>query len=374
VAHDFNNLLTIIGGYSQLLLARLGPEDPSRAHLNEIKQAGDRAGALTRQLLAFSRRQVLAPQVLDLKAVVANVEKMLRRLIGEDIELITLAGPALGRVKADPSQIEQVIMNLAVNARDAMPQGGKLTIEIANVDLDEDFARSHVPTKPGRYVMLALSDTGIGMDAETRARIFEPFFTTKEKGKGTGLGLAMVYGVVKQSGGYIWVDSEPGRGATFKVYLPLAEVDAEAAELPLVRIGMPQGSETVLVVEDEAAVRWLVRGVLESTGYRVLEARHGFDALMVCHQYKEPIDLVLTDVVMPEMSGRELVERLALLQPDTKVLYMSGYTDDSLVHHGVLETGIAFLQNPFMPQALARKVRDVLDAGPRQESSMTRSP
>ncbi len=361
VAHDFNNLLTIINGYAQLLLERLSPEDPSRGQVQEIKNAGDRATSLTRQLLAFSRRQVLAAQVLDLNTVVVNLDKMLRRLIGEDIELVTVPGEALGRVKADPGQIEQVILNLAVNARDALPRGGKLTIETANAELDEAYAATHVPLTPGPYVMLAVSDTGHGMDRETQARIFEPFFTTKEKGKGTGLGLATVYGIVKQSGGYIWVYSEPGRGATFKIYLPRIEEAVKTSGPNKVDLGTPGGSETILLVEDEASVRSLVRRTLEAKGYKVIEAGNGADALLTCSQYEGSVDLLVTDVVMPEMSGRELAERLAPFHPNMKVLFMSGYTDDAVVRHGVLEAETAFLQKPFTPDALARKVREALD-------------
>jgi two-component system cell cycle sensor histidine kinase/response regulator CckA len=364
VAHDFNNLLTIISGYSDLLLDTPPLQERSRAHVEEIKKAGNRAATLTRQLLAFSRSQVLAPQVLDLNAVVTNVDKMLRRLIGEDVDLVTILGEKLGSVRADPGQIEQVIMNLAVNARDAMPQGGKLTIETSNVALDAAYARTHMTVMPGEYIMLAVSDTGIGMDAQTQAHIFEPFFTTKEKGKGTGLGLATVYGIIKQSGGYIWVYSEPGLGATFKVYLPRVERPSgevgqgTAAESPA------KGHETILLVEDEPALRAMVRNVLESKGYKVLEARHGEDALMVSELHRGPIDLLLTDVVMPGMSGRELAEHLVSADKNTKVLYMSGYTDDAIVHHGVLGSDMAFLQKPFSPDSVVRKVREVLDAPP----------
>ncbi|MGE5325419.1 MAG: PAS domain S-box protein [Deltaproteobacteria bacterium] len=362
VAHDFNNLLTIISGYSDLLLDTLAEKDRARAQVEEIKKAGVRAATLTRQLLAFSRSQVLAPQVLDLNSVVTNVHKMLRRLIGEDIDLVTILAEGLGSVRADPGQVEQVIVNLAVNARDAMPQGGKLTLETANVHLDDSYARTHVSLVPGEYVMLAVSDTGTGMDSKTQAHIFEPFFTTKEMGKGTGLGLATVYGIVKQSGGYIWVYSEPGRGATFKVYLPRVEKTAAAPGAGKAAVRPVQGNETVLLVEDEPALRSMVRNVLKSNGYQVLEARHGEDALVVCEMHRGPIHLLLTDVVMPGMGGRALAEHLVSLYPGMKILYMSGYTDDAIVHHGVLGSGMAFLQKPFTTESVVRKVREVLDA------------
>jgi two-component system, cell cycle sensor histidine kinase and response regulator CckA len=363
VAHDFNNLLTIISGYSELLMDTLPEGDRSRAQVEEILKAGRRAATLTRQLLAFSRSQVLTPQVLDLNAVVTNVNKMLRRLIGEDVDLVTILAENPGSVRADPGQIEQVIFNLAVNARDAMPQGGKLTLETENVTLDESYARTHVTVVPGEYVMLAVSDTGIGIDPQTQAHIFEPFFTTKEKGKGTGLGLATVYGIIKQSGGYIWAYSEPGQGATFKVYLPRVDQPASAAGTNKTTRPSEHGSETILLVEDEPALRAMVRNVLVSKGYQVLEARHGDDALVVSEMHRGTINLLLTDVVMPGMGGRELAEHLVGLYPGLKVLYMSGYTDDAVVHHGVLGSDMAFLQKPFTPETVARKVREVLDAG-----------
>jgi len=362
VAHDFNNLLTIIGGYCDLLLDRLGAEDPSRGHIGEIKKAADRATSLTRQLLAFSRRQVLAPQVLDLNTVVANIHKMLRRLIGEDVDLILAPAQGLGRVKVDPGQIEQVLLNLAVNARDAMPHGGKIVIETGNVELDDSYAGGHFTLNAGSYVMLAVSDTGCGMDAETQSHIFEPFFTTKEQGKGTGLGLAMVYGIVKQSEGYIWVYSEPGRGTTFKIYLP--RVDESPAPSKLVKVPGEQagGAETILLVEDESSVRLLVRGVLETAGYTVLEARNGEDALVISNAHREHIHLLVTDVVMPKMSGPELAQQMAPLRREMKVLFMSGYADDAIVQHGVLDSNAGFLQKPFTPDVLVRKVREILDA------------
>jgi signal transduction histidine kinase/DNA-binding response OmpR family regulator len=362
VAHDFNNLLTIVSGYSELLLDNTNSEDPARASLEEIKKAGQRAAALTHQLLAFSRQQVLAPKVLDLNVAVADMDKMLRRVIGEDIDLVTAHGAELGRVKADPGQIEQVIMNLAVNARDAMPQGGKLTLETANLYLGESYAQGHVPITPGAYVMLAVTDTGCGMDKETQGRIFEPFFTTKERGGGTGLGLATVYGIVQQSGGVIWVYSEVGQGTTFKIYLPRVEEVGTTPEPTRARPAPPRGSETILVVEDEEPLRRLVRTVLRANGYTVLEASRGEEALRICEHQLGIIHLMLTDVVMPQMNGRELATRVASMRPETKVLFMSGYTDNAIVHQGVLDAGAAFMQKPFTPDALARKVREVLAA------------
>ncbi|MGH7207797.1 MAG: ATP-binding protein, partial [Nitrospiraceae bacterium] len=362
VAHDFNNLMTVVTGYSELILTRLGPDDPLRKEIEEIKKAGDRAATLTGQLLAFSRKQVLAPKVLDLNSVVANINGMLRRLLAEDIELHTVVAPVLGRVKADPGQLEQVIMNLVVNARDAMPGGGRLTIETKNVELDKVYARSHVSVKPGAYVMLAITDGGSGMDATTQARIFEPFFTTKEPGKGTGLGLSTVYGVVKQSGGYIWVYSELGRGTTFKIYLPRVEDDLEARDAGPAPAETLQGSETILLAEDEDMVRTLARRILTSHGYTVLEARDGTECLRICEAHKGTIHLLMTDVVMPGLSGREVAKRVAPLRPDMKVLYLSGYADSAVVHHGLLDAGSAFLQKPFSSGTLAHKVREVLDA------------
>jgi PAS domain S-box-containing protein len=360
VAHDFNNLLTIIAGYTQLVKGGLDEGSALHGHVDEVLKASDRAASLTQQLLAFSRKQVLQVEVLDLNTALGNLEKMLLRLIGEDIELRTVPQAGLGRVKADPGQIDQVIMNLVVNARDAMPQGGTITIETANMDLTEDYTRSHFPVVPGRYVMVSVSDTGTGMSQEIQAHIFEPFFTTKEKGKGTGLGLATVYGIVKQSGGYIWVYSELGRGSTFKVYLPRVEGPLAEAEPAKVSLDSVKGSETVLVVEDEEAVRSLVRKTLESHGYKVLESQGADDALSILEQYAEPIHLLLTDVVMPQMSGQELAKRLLAMRPEVKVIYMSGYTDDAIVRHGVLEAGVSFVQKPFAPTTLAQKVRDVL--------------
>ena len=373
IAHDFNNLLTAITGYSELSLRRLQAEDPLHRNIKEIKKAGERAASLTRQLLAFSRKQVLQPKVLALNSIISDVEKMLRRLIGEDIELRTVLEPQLGSVKADPGQIEQVLLNLAVNARDAMPQGGKLTIETANVYLDGEYAAQHIAVKPGHYVMLAVSDTGCGMDEKTQARIFEPFFTTKEAGKGTGLGLSTVYGIVKQSGGNIWVYSEVGRGTTFKVYLP--RVDEGAQEH--MRSAEPEdavpGTGVILLAEDEHMVRKLAREVLEMCGYKVLEAANGGAALLICERHQESIDLLITDVIMPEMGGRELATRLSQLRPEMKVLYMSGYTDNAIVHQGVLDEGANFIQKPFSPQTLASKIREVLGETKRDDGLVSAS-
>src|SRR5947209_9617743 len=361
VAHDFNNLLTVILSYSDLLLEDRPPDAPDREDIEQIRKAAVGASALTRQLLAFSRQQVLEPRVLDVNTVVASTEKMLTRLLGEDISLTASLAPALGAVKVDPGQLEQIIMNLAVNARDAMPHGGRLSIETANVDMDESYVRGHPVAHPGPYVMLAVSDTGIGMDAVTQARIFEPFFTTKEAGKGTGLGLATVYGIVKQSGGFIWVYSEPGHGTSFKIYLPQVDAPLEGRAVGAAPGDLPRGTETILLVEDAAAVRAVTRQVLERQGYTVLEAAHGAAALQTAAGHPGPIHLLLTDVVMPVLSGRQLADQLARLRPDAKVLYASGYTDDAVVRHGVLEAGISYLQKPFTADSLARKVREVLD-------------
>jgi two-component system cell cycle sensor histidine kinase/response regulator CckA len=362
VAHDFNNLLTAMLGSADLVLETLAPSAPERDDVKEIRKAALRAGELTRQLLAFSRQQVLAPQVLDLNALVANIEKLLQRLIGEDVELRTALAPDLGAVKADPGQMEQVIANLVVNARDAMPAGGRLTIETANAELDQAYVEQHFPAQPGSYVLLAVSDTGTGMDAETKSHIFEPFFTTKEKGKGTGLGLATVYGVVKQSAGYIWVYSEPGQGTAFKIYLPrVRETPAPARRGPA-PVARLSGSETVLLVEDDEMVRGLMSRTLTNRGYTVLVASNGAEALPQAESHRGALHLLVTDVVMPGMSGREVAQRVVALRPEVKVLYLSGYTDDAIVRHGMLEPGIAFLQKPFTPDALARKVREVLDA------------
>jgi len=363
IAHDFNNILTAITGHADLLLEDLGHHDPRRADVDEIRRSAERAAGLTRQLLAFSRQQVLQPKVVDLNALVLDMDKLLRRLIGEDVELATALDPGLGRVTADPGQLEQVIVNLAVNARDAMPQGGKLTLETRNIDLDSSYTLEHSLVKPGPYVQLTVSDSGIGMDEETQAHAFEPFFTTKPRGQGTGLGLAMVYGTVKQSGGFIWVYSEPGRGATFKIYLPRVDAPVESAAPPAPVERPPRGSETVLLAEDEPAVRAIARQALERQGYTVLAAPSGADALALAAQHGATIHLLLTDVVMPGMSGRDLADRLTAQRPGIRVLYISGYTDNAIVRHGMLEPGLAYLQKPFRPDALVRKVREVLDAG-----------
>jgi len=361
IAHDFNNLLTVIIGFTSLAMRGLQSEDPLLSNLEEIKKAGDRAASLTRQLLAFSRRQVLQPRVLNLDSVVTEMEKMLRRLIGENIDLRATLVPNLGSVKADPGQIEQIILNLAVNARDSMPQGGKLTIETGNAYLDEEYVRQHVGAQPGPHVMLAVSDTGNGMDSKTQARIFEPFFTTKELGKGTGLGLSTVYGIVKQSGGNIWVYSEVGRGTTFKIYLPLVDEGAQQYKRGSYLDEVFQGKETILLIEDEETLRKLARQTLTLYGYKVLEASNGEAAVSLCEEHTEPIDLVLTDVIMPGLSGREVAHQLLELRPEVRVLFMSGYTDDAIVHQGVLDEAANFIQKPFAPDALARKVREVLD-------------
>jgi len=361
VAHDFNNLLMTIKGCSELLLNAFDRRDPRREEVEEILKAGERATSLTRQLLAFGRRQVLQPQVLDLNSLVINMDKMLRRLIGEDIQLVTVLDQELWSVKVDPGMVEQVIMNLAVNSRDAMPNGGKLTIETANIIHDENYASRHISMKPGYYVMVAVSDNGCGMDKETQSHLFEPFFTTKEKGKGTGLGLSTVYGIIKQSGGNIWVYSEPSQGTTFKIYLPRVEKTATVYKPKASSPPAPGGTETILLVEDEEAVRTMVSKILRNKGYTVLEAAHSEEAFEISERHEGPIHLMVTDVIMPQMSGPELAERLAPRLPEMKVLYMSGYPDNTIVQHGVLEPGTAFLQKPFTLNALESKVREVLD-------------
>jgi two-component system, cell cycle sensor histidine kinase and response regulator CckA len=366
VAHDFNNLLSIVLSYSELAIDELKPGDPMREDMEEIRRAGRRATGLTRQLLAFSRQQVLEPRIIDLSEIVGTMKAMLSRLLGEDVDLTVLSLHPVGRVLVDPSQIEQVVMNLAVNARDAMPDGGKLTIETSNVNIDEACIGKPADVKPGRFVMLAVTDSGVGMTEETRARIFEPFFTTKEKGKGTGLGLATVFGIVQQSGGFIGVYSEPGHGTTFKVYLPRTDRVAEASAVSNAPSGVLEGSETILLVEDDDPVRAVACAILRRHGYNVLETSNGGEAFLVSSDFSAKIDLLLTDVILPRMSGRRLAEQLTPQRPDMKVLFASGYTDDAIIHHGVLEAGVAFLQKPFTPHALLKKVRDVLDANGRQ--------
>ncbi len=363
IAHDFNNLLSIVLSYSELAASTLVDGDPMRADLIQISEAGIRAAALTRQLLAFSHQQILQPKILDLNDVFTKMEMMLRRLLGEDIELRSPMSLVEQRIMADPGQIEQVIMNLAVNARDAMPQGGKITVETKAVTLDEAFTAPYVGAKAGPHVLLSVSDTGCGMSPATLARVFEPFFTTKEVGKGTGLGLATVFGIVRQSGGLVCVDSLVGSGTTFSIYFPVTAgtVNPLPEPVSLERRSL-FGTETVLLVEDEGRVRDLVRTILEKFGYIVLDAQSGGDALLLCEQHTDGIDLLLTDVVMPRMSGRQLAERLAVIRPEMKVLYMSGYTSDAVLRHGVHDATIAFIQKPITPSALARRVREALDS------------
>jgi two-component system cell cycle sensor histidine kinase/response regulator CckA len=361
VAHDFNNLLTVIMTYTEILSADLELTDARREDLEEILKASKAAASLTRQLLAFSRQQVIEPRLIHLNEILGSAHKMLGRLIGEDIELVSKLSESPCPVVIDPGQFEQIIMNLAVNARDAMPTGGKLTLETAIVDLDDEYAGSHWPAVAGRFAMVAVSDSGMGMSLETKARLFEPFFTTKEVGKGTGLGLATVYGIVKQSNGFIWVYSEPGQGTTFKVYFPLASGE-EKPETCQVDTGRLEGTETILLVEDSPSVRAAAKRILERLGYRVLEAPTAKAALAMAAKKHEKIDLLLTDVVMPETSGRQVAEQFAVLRPDASVLFMSGYTDDAVVRHGVLQAGVAYLQKPFTGDSLAAKVRAVLDA------------
>ncbi|HEY7652365.1 MAG TPA: ATP-binding protein [Methylomirabilota bacterium] len=369
VAHDFNNLLTVILGRTDILLHPLPPEDPTRRGIELIRRTAGRAADLTRQLLAFSRKQVLEAVVLDLNAVTADMKDMLGRLLGEDIALVTTPMPDLGRVKADRGQIEQVVMNLAVNARDAMPRGGHLIVETENVDLDAEYVRRHMGARPGPHVMLSVSDSGLGIPREILPHIFEPFFTTKEQGRGTGLGLATVYGIVKQSGGYIEVDSEPDRGTTFRIYLPRVDAASPALERSSRPPAAAGGTETILLVEDEEGVRELARDILRASGYAVIEARNGPEALLLSERHQGPLDLLLTDVVMPRMSGRELAERLAPLRPSMSVLYMSGYTDDAIIRHGVLGADTAFLQKPFTPATLVQRVRETLDLSRREAAA-----
>jgi signal transduction histidine kinase len=373
IAHDFNNLLTIINGYSQMLLGTLPENDENRSSVEQIMKAGERAAELTRQLLTFSRRQVVRPKVLDLNVVAAGAAVMLRRLIGEHIELRIVAGPDLGKVHADPGQLEQVIMNLAVNSRDAMPNGGSLILETQNMHLEETYVGTHTTLKPGRYVMLAVTDTGTGMDAQTRSHLFEPFFTTKVQGRGTGLGLSTVYGIVKQSGGDIVVYSEPAQGTCVKIYFPAVNEEAteDVAESQPERAS--SGSETILLVEDEEAVRKLVRRTLEKQGYRLLVAASGDEALDIVEHHKGLIQLLITDVIMPQMGGRELAERLKSLRPDIQILFISGYTESTVVRTGNLAKEEGFLQKPFTPITLTRRVRELLDTADGKSDSRTNS-
>src|SRR6201987_1464085 len=366
IAHEFNNLLMVISGYFEFLLERLGAEPHLRGPAQEIASAAERASSLTRQLLAFSRKQMLAPRIINLNHIATENLKMLTRMIGEDIDLVMVPSPHLWSVRADAGQIEQVIMNLAVNARDAMPSGGKLTIETSNVTLDEEYARLQTPLRPGDYVMVAISDTGVGMDAETQSHIFEPFFTTKGP-KGTGLGLSTVYGIVKQSGGYVWVYSEIGRGTTFKIYLPrVAGTGEPVVQVPatLQSLRVEPGTETILLVEDEANLRYLARQYLEKQGYKVIEAADGAVAMQIAVAHEAVIHLLLTDVIMPGMNGRELAQRISEIRPNVKVLYMSGYTENVIGHNGTLDAGVRLLQKPFTLRDLKNKVREVLDATP----------
>jgi two-component system cell cycle sensor histidine kinase/response regulator CckA len=369
VAHDFNNLLTSVMGYADLLACKLAPDNDLSRYAGEIRKAAELAAVLTRQLLAFSRKQLLQPRVLDVNAVVTDIRHMLERLIGEDVTLSMVLAPALGPIKADQGQVEQVILNLVVNARDAMPQGGRITIETAAVELNENYASTHLAINPGPHVMLAVSDDGQGMDEATLVRIFEPFFTTKEKGKGTGLGLATIYGIVKQCGGTLWVYSEVGQGTTFKVYFPRVDEEIVGRGESLMANETSWGTETVLLVEDERAVRDLAREVLQRCGYSVLVAADGGEALAVAAKFGGAIDLLLTDVVMPNMNGRQLASQLTALRPAMKVLYISGYTANAIFRHGVLEPGTEFLPKPFTPDLLARKIREVLEARPKPDDS-----
>jgi PAS domain S-box-containing protein len=375
IAHDFNNLLTAINGYAELCLSKAQGDETLSEFLKEIKRSGERAAALTSQLLAYSRKQILSPRILNLNSTVAEMDRMLKRLIGEDIELVTMLEPELGWVLADPGQIQQIILNLALNARDAMPQGGRLTLETANVTLDSNYISTRLEAKPGPHIMLAVSDTGIGMTEEIKAKIFEPFFTTKEVGKGTGLGLSSVYGIIQQSGGSILVYSEPGQGTTFKIYLPIVEASDE---------GQPQaeavddrtlaGKETILIVEDEETVRTFIRRALTYFGYSILEAKDGKEALQAIESGKS-IDLVLTDVVMPGMNGRQLATQLSARLPGAPILFMSGYTDNAIVHHGVLDADATFIQKPFSQSDLLKKIRGILDArGIKRDTSKFRAP
>lgn len=368
VAHDFNNILTVILGYSDILIKKTAEGDPNRSRVEEIKRAAERASSLTRQLLAFSRKQVLQPKPFDLNSLITDMSKMLGRLIGEDIDFAVVLTEDVAEVNADPGQIEQVLMNLVVNARDAMPNGGKITIESTIAEIDSTYAMMHIGIQPGRYVTLAVSDNGVGMDTETKKHIFEPFFTTKEQGKGTGLGLSTVYGIIKQSGGNIWAYSEPGQGTTFKIYLPqVACTGSVERHFDDAEARVAGGTETILLVEDEPQIREMASEFLSENGYQVLVASSGIEALTILNELSGPVHLILTDVIMPRMNGRELTECIASLRPETKVLYMSGYTNDAVVRHGVLDSGTSFIQKPFSPDALGRKVREVLDGQLQKE-------
>ncbi|HJT90019.1 MAG TPA: ATP-binding protein [Bryobacteraceae bacterium] len=359
VAHDFNNMLTVISGYNRMILEELSPLDPLHGYAEEIGKAADRAGAITNQLLAFSRRQVIQPRILNVNSIVSQIEKMLRRLLGEDIQLQLNLSPEVGNIKADPNQIEQAIVNLAVNARDAMPSGGHITIETGNAHLDDSYAKTHMGVRPGDFVMVAMTDTGHGMDPETRIHIFEPFFTTKERGKGTGLGLATVYGMVKQSGGDIWVYSEKGKGTTFKLYFPVIAAAAAETSSSAPERAERQGAATILVVEDEKPVRDLTVKMLQRLGHHVLSAASGAEALEIAGSYPAAISLLLTDVVMPNMSGRQVADALLAARPALKVLYLSGYTEHTVIHHGV-DSGVDFLPKPFSRETLAKKLDEML--------------
>jgi two-component system, cell cycle sensor histidine kinase and response regulator CckA len=362
VAHDFNNLLTVITGYSDLLLTGRDLKDSQRSALEEVRRAAERGGALTHQLLAFSRRQPMQVRTVALNELVMNLQKLLRRLIGEDVSLVIIPAAPFDTVEADPGRVEQVLMNLVVNARDAMPDGGRLTIETANIELTDQFSAKSLGVKPGKYVMLSLTDTGTGMDKETLSHVFEPFFTTKSAGRGTGLGLATAYGIIRQSGGAITLLSESGQGTSARIYLPVSAPEVAQPDAGERQAGRFDGKETILVVEDEARVRKLICDVLGTRGYAVLEATRGEEALRLARQHKGAIDLLLIDVVMPEMSGPEVAREIGGIRPGTRVLFMSGYTDEAIVHHGIPESGAAFLPKPFLPDRLARKVREVLDA------------
>jgi two-component system, cell cycle sensor histidine kinase and response regulator CckA len=367
VAHDFNNLLTVIAGCTDLLLARLPYQDPSRVDIEEIREAVERASSLTCQLLAFSRKQVLQPKVLDLSRLVAQMEKMLQRIIGEDLEMVTVLTEEPTAVLADPGQIEQVVLNLAINARDAMPQGGLLTLKVVRVTLDEAFCQWHPEAQPGPFVLLAVSDTGVGMDKATMARAFEPFFTTKEVGKGTGLGLATVHGIVTQSGGFIRWDSRPGQGTSIEVYLPLASQGKEEDEPDLtISADNLRGGETILLVEDDSLVRRVAGKILKAYGYIVLEAGNGLEALNLGHRHPQPIDLLFTDIVMPDMNGRDLAERWETIHPESRILYTSGYNENIIVQQGTLEPGVNFIPKPYRMTSLAEKIREVLDFTPQR--------